>query len=91
VDFIHGVNVYTIIRAKAPALLLYTRCSGVLIRAALIALMLPSTRVKEVGASVKLIADLALNIALIGLAYITLPLWWPYISYSWSRKDLIWR
>jgi hypothetical protein len=46
----------------------------VLIRAALIILMLPSTRVKEAGTSVKLIADLALNIALAGLAYTTLPL-----------------
>jgi len=46
----------------------------VLVRAALIALMLPFTRVKEVGASIKLIADLALNIALTGLAYTTLPL-----------------
>ena len=45
-----------------------------LIRAALIALMLPSTRVKEAGISIKLITDLALNIALTGLAYTTLPL-----------------
>ena len=73
-DFVHKVNVYTIIRVKAPASLLYTRCSGVLIRAALIALILPSTYVKKVGTSVKLIADLALNIALMGLACITLPL-----------------
>jgi hypothetical protein len=74
VDFIRGVNVYTIVRAKALALLLYTRYSGVLIRAALIILILPSTRIKEAGASIKLIIDLALNIALTGLAYITLPL-----------------
>ena len=45
-----------------------------LIRAALIALMLPFTHVKEVGASIKLITDLALNIALMGLACTTLPL-----------------
>jgi hypothetical protein len=74
VDFIHRVDVYTIIRAKALALLLYIRYSGVLIRAALIILILPSIRVKEVGAGVKLIIDLALNITLAGLAYITLPL-----------------
>jgi len=74
VDFIYGVNIYTIIHAKAPALLLYIRYSGVLIRAALITLILPSTRIKEAGASIKLIIDLALNIALIGLAYTTLPL-----------------
>jgi hypothetical protein len=74
VDFVCGVNVYTIVRAKALALLLYIRYSGVLIRAALIILILPSTRVKEAGTSVKLIIDLALNITLIGLAYITLPL-----------------
>jgi hypothetical protein len=74
VDFVYRVNVYTIVRAKALASLLYTRYGGVLVRAALIILMLPSTRVKEAGASVKLIIDLALNIALIGLAYITLPL-----------------
>jgi hypothetical protein len=74
VDFICGVNVYTIIRTKALASLLYIYYSGVLIRAALIILMLPSTRVKEVGTSVKLIIDLALNITLIGLVYITLPL-----------------
>ena len=73
-DFVCGVNVYTIVRAKALASLLYTRYSGVLIRAALIILILSSTRVKEVGASIKLIIDLAFNIALIGLAYITLPL-----------------
>ena len=73
-DFIHGVNVYTIVRAKALALLLYARYSGMLIRAALITLMLPSTRVKEVGTSVKLIADLALNITLTGLVCTTLPL-----------------
>jgi hypothetical protein len=74
VDFICGVNIYTIIRAEAPALLLYTRYGGVLIRAALIILILPSTRVKEAGISVKLIIDLALNITLAGLVYITLPL-----------------
>ena len=73
-DFVYRVNVYTIVRAKAPALLLYIRYSGVLVRAVLITLILPFTRVKEVGASVKLIADLALNITLIGLACTTLPL-----------------
>ena len=88
-DFVYRVNVYTIVRAKALASLLYAHYSGVLIGAALIILVLPSTRVKEVGASVKLITDLALNITLIGLACITLPLWWPYIGYSQSRKDLI--
>jgi hypothetical protein len=74
VDFVYGVNIYTIVRAKALASLLYTRYSGVLIGAALITLILPSTRVKEVGASIKLVTDLALNITLTGLAYITLPL-----------------
>ena len=73
-DFVRGVNVYTIIRAKALASLLRIYYSGVLIGAVLIALMLPFTRVKKAGASVKLIADLALNIALIGLACTTLPL-----------------
>ena len=73
-DFVRGVNVYTIVRAKALASLLHTHYSGVLIRAALIILILPSIRVKEVGANVKLIADLALNIALVGLAYTTLSL-----------------
>jgi hypothetical protein len=82
VDFVCGVDVYTIVRAKALALLLRVYYSGVLIRAALITLILPSICVKEAGASVKLIADLALDIALTGLACITLPLWWPYISYS---------
>ena len=73
-DFTYGVNVYTIIYAKALALLLYTHYSGVLIRAALIILVLPFIRVKEAGISVKLIIDLALNITLTGLACITLPL-----------------
>jgi hypothetical protein len=74
VDFICGVNVYTIVRAKALALLLCIYYSGVLIRAALIILILSSTRVKEVGIGIKLIIDLALNIALAGLVYTTLPL-----------------
>ena len=73
-DFIHGVNVYTIIRAKALASLLYAYYSGVLVGAALIILMLPSTCVKEAGASIKLITDLAFDIALMGLVCITLPL-----------------
>ena len=73
-DFIRGVNVYTIIRTKALALLLYARYSGVLIKAALIILMLPFIRVKEAGISIKLITDLALNITFAGLAYTTLPL-----------------
>jgi len=74
VDFVHRVNVYTIVRAKALASLLYTHYSGVLVGAALITLILPSIRVKEAGASIKLITDLALNITLIGLACTTLPL-----------------
>jgi hypothetical protein len=74
VDFVCGVNIYTIVHAKAPASLLRVYYGGVLVRAALITLILPSTRVKEVGTSIKLIIDLALNIALTGLVYITLPL-----------------
>jgi hypothetical protein len=74
VDFVRGVNVYTIVRAEAPASLLYICYGGVLVRAVLITLMLPSIYVKKVGAGVKLIIDLALNITLAGLAYITLPL-----------------
>ena len=90
-DFVRGVDIYTIVHAKALASLLCARCGGVLIEAALIALVLPSTRVKEAGANIKLIADLALDIALMGLACITLPLWWLYIGYGRSKKDLIWR